>query len=624
VNTGSESHPSRTTAHGLETNKYSGGDIRNPVSTTSGNRLGATGAAGMAGSVVALPAVSDEVPSENRLGNTGVAGIGGNSGTAYGYQTNKGMSPSGSSVPGTTAHGYETNKYAKDVDHPTAMGGSSENRLGATGAAGVAAAAVGVGGVGAYEASKEGEGDDISRATHTERSYPLATHSDSSNVLTAGDAGLPGRPRDAGATGTAMSDTTNKLTAADVGLPGRSTGTGATDTLNTSTGGETSSGGVSSGTTALYGLTPLGAGAAAAVAGGTSQSAGTTSADPLSSQPIDSEGRYAPGHPTESSANREVDSYALDSANTSKQAATIAMAGGAGGAASSSQHESSRSGDRFFGRPPSSPPATQSTFSDRDALTAATVATGTGAAGAAGYDRYEHTTERAQLPVVSGGQPSSIPQRDIPSAPVTSSTGTTSTSTHGTSIANLIDPGTTVGDTEKVNETNYGRDAALAGGATAIGGGAVYAATRGTDTTDLRDSSGQAVNRDVAPADLSSPPVTTSNVAPADGNSAPPISTSETTGNTHYTRDAGLIGTAGVIGGGAAYAATSGGAPPPTTTTTTTTSALPPTSSSSVEHVGEHGERKQGLFSKIFHGADEKEEVLIGDSNANNEVKRVD
>ena len=410
MNTGSESHPSRTTAHGLETNKYSGGDIRNPVSTTSGNRLGATGAAGMAGSVVALPAVSDEVPSENRLGNTGVAGIGGNSGTVYGYQTNKGMSPSGSSVLGTTAHGYETNKYAKDVDHPTAMGGSSENRMGATGAAGVAAAAVGVGGVGAYEASKEGEGDDISRATYTERSYPLATHSDSSNVLTAGDAGLPGRPRAAGATGPAISDTSNKLTAADVGLPGRSTGTGATDTLNTSTGTESSSGGVSSGTTALYGLTPLGAGAAAAVAGGTSQSAGTTSADPLSSQPIDSEGRYAPGHPTESSANREVDSYALDSANA-KQAATVAMAGGAGGAASSSQHESSMSGDRFFGRPPSSPPATQSTFSDRDALTAATVATGTGAAGAAGYDRYEHTTERAQLPVATSGQPASIPQR---------------------------------------------------------------------------------------------------------------------------------------------------------------------------------------------------------------------
>lgn len=137
------------------------------------------------------------------------------------------------------------------------------------------------------------------------------------------------------------------------------------------------------------------------------------------------------------------------------------------------------------------------------------------------------------------------------SAPLTSGVGTSNTAGH-----------------------NYGRDAAVAGGAGALGAGGAYAATRDqtiptTQSTGLTGSTQQATSA-AAPSSSNFDPSTTQRPAPATVGQTTPrsdialtgvpatsrdLKTDTTRDDTHHGRDAAVAGGAGAVGAGSIAAA---------------------------------------------------------------------
>lgn len=211
---------------------------------------------------------------------------------------------------------------------------------------------------------------------------------------------------------------------------------------------------------------------------------------------------------------------------------------------------------------PVSNPGVTSTSTDSSYGRDAAIAGGaTAAAGAAGYGAYSATDTRG-----------------------TDTQRTTTDTKHETGIASIIDPRAQDTGTRKVNETHYGRDTAAAGAATGVGAGAGYAATRDTDDAYRAAGTDERKVQEV---------------------------------ETHYGRDAAATGAAAGVGADAGYAVAS----------SEDNRVHTDTSGHNYLHkkgVEEPGEKKQGFFSKAFHGPRKDEEVSIGDSKPSNEIQRSD
>lgn len=150
------------------------------------------------------------------------------------------------------------------------------------------------------------------------------------------------------------------------------------------------------------------------------------------------------------------------------------------------------------------------------------------------------------------------------------------------------------------DEQRYGRDAAIAGGV-AAGAGAVgygtYEATKDRDTATAGPHNA-AITSKIDPRIQDEDPKQVRQI------------------ESHYSRDAAAVGATSAVGAGAGYAAGSS----EDNRVATDSSGHSYLHKKSVE---EPGEKKQGFFSKAFHGHRKEEEVAIGDANPANEVQRV-
>ncbi|KAF7197999.1 hypothetical protein HII31_00713 [Pseudocercospora fuligena] len=125
--------------------------------------------------------------------------------------------------------------------------------------------------------------------------------------------------------------------------------------------------------------------------------------------------------------------------------------------------------------------------------------------------------------------------------------------------------------TQSQTQSNLGRDAAIAGGASAVGGGAAYAATRDRDeasrsnttsggTSSVQDQTGRGFGYDQSaqPASAIAPAASSTTGQPAAlsalGRENP--TTTQTSDSSHLGRDAAIAGGVGALGAGSAYAAT--------------------------------------------------------------------
>lgn len=143
-------------------------------------------------------------------------------------------------------------------------------------------------------------------------------------------------------------------------------------------------------------------------------------------------------------------------------------------------------------------------------------------------------------------------------------------------------------DPKKVEEieAHYARNAAGAGAVTTVGAGAGYPPARDDGNQVATDSTGRALSRD-------------------DVNQSNDDDRVKDTGSgavkeveTHYGRDAAAVGAVTALGAGAGYAVASSDDKEP-------------------------GEKKQGFFSKVLRGEKKEHEIPFGDSNPSNEVERV-